>query len=305
MATATATADDGMNYHRMLNLSVVLAEAHAEARELEDEELRACGEEEIRAYYESGGRDVPVGVRERRCEQAGGGREVNDGRASALGDAKERAMLNKHEDAAADYRRHVFKTGIPFRKHGLFPMRDALLMELSRDNSLRAFQKATPGLGRGVFVTCESWAVGDDAAKRGLDLRYFYRERARTGSSEYPELVGVARVGDTGAIGIQTYNLAHGGCIETIRDEATAELVKCWRAPCCVTIEMNVKIKKPLPLHHTVKIQVQIKEVQSHGLRIWTTARLTDPSAPLGEDVLATCEAQLCDSGMLNRMREE
>ena len=37
----TATADDGMNYHRMLNLSVVLAEAHAEARELEDEELRA------------------------------------------------------------------------------------------------------------------------------------------------------------------------------------------------------------------------------------------------------------------------
>lgn len=305
MATVTATADDGMNYHRMLNLSVVLAEAHAEARELEDEELRACGEEEIRAYYESGGRDVPVGVRERRCEQAGGGREVNDGRASALGDAKERAMLNKHEDAAADYRRHVFKTGIPFRKHGLFPMRDALLMELSRDNSLRAFQKATPGLGRGVFVTCESWAVGDDAAKRGLDLRYFYRERARTGSSEYPELVGVARVGDTGAIGVHTYNLAHGGCIETILDEATAELVKCWRAPCCVTIEMNVKIKKPLPLHHTVKIQVQIKEVQSHGLRIWTTARLTDPSAPLGEDVLATCEAQLCDSGMLNRMREE
>ena len=68
---------------------------------------------------------------------------------------------------------------------------------------------------------------------------------------------------------------------------------------------MNVKIKKPLPLHHTVKIQVQIKEVQSHGLRIWTTARLTDPSAPLGEDVLATCEAQLCDSGMLNLMREE
>ena len=94
MATVTATADDGMNYHRMLNLSVVLAEAHAEARELEDEELRACGEEEIRAYYESGGRDVPVGVRERRCEQAGGGREVNDGRASALGDAKERATVS-------------------------------------------------------------------------------------------------------------------------------------------------------------------------------------------------------------------
>jgi acyl-coenzyme A thioesterase PaaI-like protein len=154
-----------------------------------------------------------------------------------------------------------------------------------------------------VFVTCESWAVGDDAAKRGLDLRYFYRERARTGSSEYPELVGVARVGDAGAIGVHTYNLAHGGCIETILDETTAELVKCWRAPCCVTVELNAKIKKPVPLHHTVKIEAQIKEVQSNGLRIWTTAKLTDPSAPRGEDVLATCEAQLCDGGMLNRMR--
>ena len=39
----------------------------------------------------------------------------------ALGDMKERAMLNKHEDAAADYRRHVFKTGDPIPRARVVP----------------------------------------------------------------------------------------------------------------------------------------------------------------------------------------
>jgi len=295
------SAVDESTYRYIQNLSIELAEAHPRAIELEDAELRACDASEVRAYYASDGAIAPRAVLERRCKQAGGGRTnmsdwIGRGRVEEM---QERSMLNSHEDAARDYRRHVFARGIPFRKHGLFPIDDAVLTEMSLDASLRPFQKAIPGPERGTFVTCESWAVGDEAARRGLDLRYFYKETASYGSGEYPELVAVARVGDEAAIGTNTWHLAHGGCIETILDETTAELVKCWRAPCCVTIELNAKIKKPLPLHTTVKVQVRIKSVQSEGLRIWTTATMTDPSG----DVLATCDACLCDAGMLNRMR--
>ncbi|OUS43050.1 hypothetical protein BE221DRAFT_176046 [Ostreococcus tauri] len=289
---------------RMMNLSIELADMHAGVLELEADELDGCSSErEVRAYYESDGADVPRGVIERRCKQAGGGRvEMSEASERRVGmeDMTKRSMLNSHEDAARDYRRHVFTTGIPFRRHGLFPCDDRVLTMMSLDASLKPFQKAIPGPKRGTFVTCESWAVGDEAARRGLDLRYFYREASR-GSNEHPELVGVARVGDSGAIGTNTWTLAHGGCIETILDETTAELVKCARAPCCVTIELNAKIKKPLPLHSTVKIHCSIKSVEASGLRIWTTATLTDPNHD--DEVLATCEAQLCDAGMLNRIR--
>ena len=70
-------------------------------------------------------------------------------------------------------------------------------------------------------------------------------------------------------------------------------------APCCVTVELSAKIKKPLPLHTTVKVHVQIKSVQSNGLRIFTIATMTNAK----DEILATCEAQLCDAGMLNRMQ--
>jgi len=298
MATAAVESDASGTYHRLLNLSVVLAETRPNVVELEDEELRACGEEEVRRYYESDGAEVPIAVIERRCKQAGGGRAVmRDAKAIGLEDMAERSALNSHEDAARDYRRHVFATGIPFREDGLFPIDDGLLTSLSLDSTLKPFQKAIPGPGRGKFITCESWAVGNQAAQRGLDLRYFYDEA--TAKSGYPELVAVARVGEGGSIGVSTWPLAHGGCIETILDETTAELVKCFCAPCCVTVELSAKIKKPLPLHTTVKVHVQIKSVQSNGLRIFTIATMTNAK----DEILATCEAQLCDAGMLNRMQ--
>ena len=300
------TADDDAVRTRLMNLSMCLSEDYPDVKELGAKECARCEEEEIRAYYESGGAKVPrtvVEVREKMCAQAGGGREEMTDAAMrwTANDMQERSEKNAHVGAAKDYRRCVFAHGIPYRSNGLFPLDDALLTEFTADATLKPFQKAIPGYEQGSFLSCESWAVGDDAAARGLDLRYFYREFVQ--GSQYPELVACARVGDGGAIGLQTWTLAHGGCIETILDETTAELVKCYTAPCCVTIELNAKIKRPLPLHTTVKIHVQIKSIESNGLRIWTTARITDPTAKRGEELIASCEAQLCDAGMLTRMR--
>ena len=301
----TADDDDPVT-QRLMNLSMCLSEDYPDVEELSASHAAACKEDEIRAYYESAGVKVPrvvVETRVRMCAQAGGGRAEMADAASrwAVRDMQERSLANAHVGAAKDYRRCVFEYGIPYRPNGLFPLDDALLTEYSKDATLKPFQKAIPGYTEGSFLSCESWAVGDGAAAHGLDLRYFYRERVQ--GSQYPELVACARVGEGGAIGVKTWTRAHGGCIETILDETTAELVKCYTAPCCVTIELNAKLKKPLPLHTTVKIHVQIKSIESNGLRIWTTAQITDPTAKRGEELIASCEAQLCDAGMLTRMQ--
>ena len=150
--TADDDDDAGMRM-RLMNLSIVLAEeGEGDVKELNEDDLRAVSTEaEVRRYYESGGADVPIGVLERRCKQAGGGRVCmsrTEARDPGLDMAK-RSRLNSHADAARDYRSHVFAHGIPFRKHGLFPLDDALLTELSLDASLKPFQKAIPGGERG------------------------------------------------------------------------------------------------------------------------------------------------------------
>ena len=293
---------------RSVHLSMCLSEDYPDVVELDAADAGACDDESIRAYYESAGKKVPKIVEERRRnegnrKQAGGGRHEMEDAATRLvaKDMTERSITNSHAGGAKDYRRCVFAHGIPYRPNGLFPLNDPLLTEYSLDSTLKPFQKAIPGYAQGEFISCESWAVGDGAAAHGLDLRYFYRERVA--GSEYPELFACARVGEGGAIGVNTWTLSHGGCIETILDETTAELVKCFTAPCCVTIELNAKIKKPLPLYTTVKVHVKIKSIESNGLRIWTTATIVDEKAKRGEELIASCEAQLCDAGMLTRAR--
>lgn len=82
---------------RMMNLSIELAEMHAGVLELEADELDGCSSErEVRAYYESDGADVPRGVIERRCKQAGGGRvEMSEASERRVGmeDMTKRSML--------------------------------------------------------------------------------------------------------------------------------------------------------------------------------------------------------------------
>jgi len=92
----------------------------------------------------------------------------------------------------------------------------------------------------------ESWATGDLAAANGVDLRYFYRDAtgaeegaAATGAAGAAgapgELVAAFRLGDRAAIGYHAHTYAHGGSIETVLDETTAEIVKAAIEPACAT----------------------------------------------------------------------
>ena len=60
------TADDDAVRTRLMNLSMCLSEDYPDVKELGAKECAKCEEEEIWAYYESGGAKVPRTVMEAR-----------------------------------------------------------------------------------------------------------------------------------------------------------------------------------------------------------------------------------------------
>jgi hypothetical protein len=271
-----------------------------------DDELPAWSESEVRAYFSSGGSARPE---PRDLSVPGGARDVAFGsertkpeNAPRVADATRDATLT-----SARYRAAAFAHGVPFRANGLFPLGDRLLTELAADPNLRAFQKnvlsyhATPESPDADAVVsyrvAESWAHGDGAARAGLDLRCFYRETSDQNKTG-PSLTAAFRLGDGAAIGKFAFTNAHGGSIETVLDETTAELVKCFRAPNCATTELRAKILKPVALHKTYRVDCWIASATQFRLR--TEGKITDP-----EDgtTYATCEATLADLSAIEKSR--
>jgi hypothetical protein len=272
-----------------------------------DDELPAWSESEVRAYFSSGGSARPE---PRDLSVPGGARDVAFGsdprtkpeNAPRVSDATRDATLT-----SARYRAAAFAHGVPFRANGLFPLGDRLLTELATDLNLRAFQKnvlsyhetpESPDADAVVsYRVAESWAHGDGAARAGLDLRCFYRETSDQNKTG-PSLTAAFRLGDGAAIGKFAFTNAHGGSIETVLDETTAELVKCFRAPNCATTELRAKILKPVALHKTYRVDCWIASATQFRLR--TEGKITDP-----EDgtTYATCEATLADLSAIEKSR--
>lgn len=87
---------------------------------------------------------------------------------------------------------------------------------------------------------------------------------------------------------------AHGGAVESLLDEATAEVAKMAWAPTLATLEANFRIKKAVPLNTTLRISCEI--ARTAGVRCWVSGSITDVDGKL---VYATCEAQLVDLAQL------
>lgn len=123
------------------------------------------------------------------------------------------------------YRRQAQLDGIPARPAGLFPPNDPLLAALSRLPGGWPFEKHLPGLDSPYqLLPRGGWVTGDSACASGLDLRLFYLPPAP--GEQWATLQGAVRLGDGAAIGDGFYMGAHGGAIESVLDEATAELAK-------------------------------------------------------------------------------
>ena len=64
----------------------------------------------------------------------------------------------------------------------------------------------------------------------------------RQAGDKWSTLVGAARLGERASIGYGTWMSAHGGAVESLLDEATAELAKMEWAPMLSTIEVWVSL---------------------------------------------------------------
>ena len=77
-----------------------------------------------------------------------------------------------------------------------------------------------------------TWPYAATEVQSCLDLQ------ERRAGDEWGRLVGAARLGERASIGYGTWMSAHGGAVESLLDEATAELAKMEWAPMLSTIEV-------------------------------------------------------------------
>lgn len=64
---------------------------------------------------------------------------------------------------------------------------------------------------------------------------------------------------------------------------------------CCGNVQIEFKIKKPVPLNTSLRIECSIKDIR--GIRCWVDGAILDESGL----ILATCVAQLVDMAQLRR----
>ncbi|KAK9838957.1 hypothetical protein WJX74_006741 [Apatococcus lobatus] len=225
---------------------------------------------------------------EQNTSQPGGGRSQT---ADPAAHSNQPPAVKLHQMAAtvAGYMLQAIADGIPDRPDGLFPPGDQLLLDLAQLHGSHPFEKHLAGLhSPQEWLTQGSWVSGNNACQNGFDLRLFYQEPVQ--GAQWGGLIGAARLGDRASIGNGYWVSAHGGAVESLLDESTAELAKMEWAPVLATIEATFKIKKAVPLHTTVRIDCKVQ--RSRGMRCWVYGQISDPAT---SDILATCEAQLAD----------
>jgi len=284
---------------KKVTLNEILSEEFPAKEALDDDLITSVNvsEDDIRSYYMDALRKDERVV----SNQAGGARNIEIDDRSKPENRPEIIVMNSLDSTPEDYRKAAFSSGIPFRPNGLFPARDSLLTKLSTDENFFAFMKHVPCEKPHDFVIANGcWASGDNAAKAGLDVRHFYRYPQQ--GFEHGELHGAVRAGDGAAICYHGYTTAHGGSVETILDECTAEIAKCEFAPTATTINFKVQLKKPFPLHKTCRILCKIKSISNNRLRVIVTGEIFDAE---DDTLLVTCEAELVDVAKISSGTKE
>lgn len=161
------------------------------------------------------------------------------------------------------------------------------MRSIAAESDTWPFEKHLPGADSPYELLPQGgWITGTAAAQRGIDLRLFYKEPA---SEQRGSVIGAVRFGDGASIGLGFYLSAHGGAIETVLDESTAELAKIEFVPFLSTRQASFKILKAVPLHTTLRVECKL--TKQAGIRCWVDGSILDGSGT----VYAQCTAELVD----------
>lgn len=290
---------------RLMNLIDILQDEAPDCPAPPESAAALWTEAEVRNFFRSNGTELPAkksgGAKgeplpEVTPGQPGGGSLAfvgTDDWAKPPDQVKHGQAFNATID---NYQRLAIQIGIPDRPHGHFPPGDPVLAHIAGVAGMKPFQKLLVGASGELELVHGSWAVGDNAAKNGIDLRYFF-DTSTAKAEKGNRLMAAVRFSDDAAIAKGFWTSAHGGAVETVLDEATAEIAKIAKAATATTISATFQIKKPCPLNTSLLIEASIVSVVSNGLRINTEASLKG----LDGSVYATAVAQLVDMGRIAR----
>jgi acyl-coenzyme A thioesterase PaaI-like protein len=216
-----------------------------------------------------------------------GSRMVNEGsqgrRDGDLGDESEDAALrHKRNGTAEGYREAAMRTGWTCPGAGLFEPDDPVLSGKSKGGKYRPFAKHLPNaMSPYEPVETGGFISGREAVEeRGIDLRLLW-------DCEGEKVVGVVRFDEAKAAIGPGYSV-HGGAIQAVLDEATAEAGKMSAFPYLATRRIAHEIKKPVPCGTTLEVWTEVREIK--GLRCFVAGEIRDPSAGT---VYASAEAEL------------
>ncbi len=191
------------------------------------------------------------------------------------------ATRHKREGTTEGYREAVIRTGWTSGP-GLFETDDPVLFGKYASDAFRPFAKHLPNaVSPYEPVETGGFISGREAVEqRGIDLRLLWE-------CEGGKVVGVVRF-DGGKAAIGPGYSVHGGAIQAVLDEATAEAGKMGAFPYLATRRISHEIKKPVPCGTTLEVWTEVREVK--GLRCFVAGEIRDPTAGT---VFASAEAEL------------
>ena len=237
-------------------------------------------ETEIQMWFASGGMIAPPDDPKLRQQMAAMKTDIRSPQeieaANRVKDAQKAAReaswfkeLKDVDIAKADmYRDAAFALGHPAREGigDLFPVDDPHIRFLQKTKHILPFEKHLllwnddKDKPKKVFHPTEGFMHGPSAALRGYDMRYYW-------DSSNLKVVGAVRYSRAADIGWRSDSeesfssgIVHGGCIEAILDELTAEVMKINMAPENLTAEITFKLKKSSMPYVTYKLEAEITE---------------------------------------------
>lgn len=217
---------------------------------------------------------------------------------SFLNDGTE--LITQGQASLKDYQRAAVRLGHGEITNGLIDAEtDLVVLAFDKDPKLKRIPNANLMLGK--WIVQDNWTSGPTARSIGLDIRMWWDTSIEPpdGSKVGMRILCAVRFGNPPLINIRpgTTLGIHGGAIQSVMDEITAQCVRINAVPGCTTRQISHTISASVQAYVTYSCECVIENVKNDSCIFVSRGTLKDP---LGKSV-AISKADMVD---LRRMAE-